>query len=75
MVQFDRRLVPSLLATVLIYLSVIKYLGEGPFWTRAAKLTAQNCKTTWWATLFFVSNFVRFENQVTLQFGQILIDF
>ncbi|KAJ3657228.1 hypothetical protein Zmor_016244 [Zophobas morio] len=52
------RLGPALLATVLINLSFVKYLIDGPFAFNTLRVLHTNCQNSFWYTVFFVSNFV-----------------
>ncbi|XP_044267470.1 nose resistant to fluoxetine protein 6-like [Tribolium madens] len=57
------RLVPALLATLLIYTNLYKYVSEGPLWPLIVKKLQVPCEYTWWATLFFFSNYLNFNNK------------
>jgi peptidoglycan/LPS O-acetylase OafA/YrhL len=59
------RLVPALAATILIYVSVVKYVTEGPVWHAVLKQFLTNCENTWWTTLLFVNNFVKYDDRVS----------
>ncbi|XP_015835187.1 nose resistant to fluoxetine protein 6 isoform X2 [Tribolium castaneum] len=57
------RLVPALVATLLIYTSLYKYVSEGPLWPLIVKKLQVPCQYTWWATLLFFNNYLDFNNQ------------
>ncbi|XP_019761705.1 nose resistant to fluoxetine protein 6 isoform X2 [Dendroctonus ponderosae] len=57
------RLWPTLLATILLYTHILKYLGDGPIWPLIAHKTALTCRYSGWATAMFVTNFVKFQHQ------------
>jgi hypothetical protein len=58
------RLTPALLATILLYLSVIKHVLEGPIWLLMMKKPVGNCISRWWTTVLLVSNFLPLRQQV-----------
>lgn len=68
------RLVPGLLAMILINMSVLKYLGDGPLWPLIHAKIAGSCYHTWWATLLFFSNFAKLSNQCVEQAWYLSID-
>ncbi|XP_050313524.1 nose resistant to fluoxetine protein 6-like isoform X2 [Anthonomus grandis grandis] len=57
------RLWPGLIATVLFYTCVMKYLTDGPMWTIFTYKLCLSCKFTGWATALFMSNFMKFHYQ------------
>ncbi|KAH0820849.1 hypothetical protein GEV33_001942 [Tenebrio molitor] len=57
------RLSPSLFATILLNISVLKHLASGPLWPEFALEFSGNCQENWWATLLFVNNFLVDEKQ------------
>jgi peptidoglycan/LPS O-acetylase OafA/YrhL len=59
------RLVPALVASILISVSVVKYVTEGPVWHSVLKKYLTNCKETWWTTLLFVNNFIKYDDVVS----------
>jgi peptidoglycan/LPS O-acetylase OafA/YrhL len=65
------RLVPALAATILISISVVKYVTEGPIWHAVLKQHLTNCKETWWSTLLFVNNFIKYDDMVSGTWGTV----
>ncbi|XP_068907026.1 nose resistant to fluoxetine protein 6-like [Tenebrio molitor] len=68
------RLTPALLATMLLYLSVIKHVLEGPIWLLMMKKIVGNCSSRWWATVLLVSNFLPFRQQCIEQSWYLSVD-
>lgn len=52
------RLTPALGASVLVTISVLRYCGDGPIWSKMYTLTARNCEKYWWSTILHVQNYV-----------------
>jgi peptidoglycan/LPS O-acetylase OafA/YrhL len=65
------RLVPALVATILIYVSVVKYVTQGPIWHSVLKQYLAHCKNTWWTTLLFVNNFIKYDDMVSGTWGTV----
>ncbi|KAJ3630434.1 hypothetical protein MTP99_011629 [Tenebrio molitor] len=68
------RLVPALAATILISISVVKYVTEGPIWHAVLKQHLTNCKETWWSTLLFVNNFIKYDDMCIHQSWYLSVD-
>ncbi|CAH1370108.1 unnamed protein product, partial [Tenebrio molitor] len=68
------RLIPALVATILISVSVVKYVTEGPVWHSVLKKYLTNCKETWWTTLLFVNNFVKYDDVCIQQTWYLSVD-
>ncbi|CAH0560082.1 unnamed protein product [Brassicogethes aeneus] len=68
------RLGPGLLATILFYISVLKLLSDGPIWPIVMKKITFSCQNTWWATLFFATNFVDMNYQCVEQSWYLAVD-
>lgn len=69
-IALTSRLSPSLFATILLNISVVKHLASGPLWSEFALEFSGNCLENWWATLLFVNNFLVDEDQVRKWFVQ-----
>ncbi|XP_050074483.1 nose resistant to fluoxetine protein 6-like [Anopheles maculipalpis] len=52
------RLTPALAALVLFSATLMKYIGSGPFWDGAMRLTEDSCQKYWWSSLLYVQNYV-----------------
>lgn len=66
------RLTPALAFTMLIYIALTPYAGEGPLWNRYQRTLGfpntepeNTCSKYWWTVLVYISNFypTHFENQ------------
>ncbi|KAJ3630435.1 hypothetical protein MTP99_011629 [Tenebrio molitor] len=68
------RLVPALVATILIYVSVVKYVTQGPIWHSVLKQYLAHCKNTWWTTLLFVNNFIKYDDMCIQQTWYLSVD-
>ncbi|KAJ8922594.1 hypothetical protein NQ315_007624 [Exocentrus adspersus] len=68
------RLIPALLAGVLFNITVFKNLGDGPGWPLIAGKVSLCCYKTWWATLFFISNFLPLHHQCIEQSWYLSVD-
>lgn len=57
------RLTPALTAAVLLYLSLFRHFGSGPF---GQALSPQGmCENSWWSILLYVQNYVSPLNPVS----------
>ncbi|KAF7284740.1 hypothetical protein GWI33_021610 [Rhynchophorus ferrugineus] len=52
------RLSPALLATILFYVSIIKYITDGPLWSMIVLRSSHFCRYTGWLTLTFTNNWM-----------------
>ncbi|XP_044254647.1 nose resistant to fluoxetine protein 6-like [Tribolium madens] len=68
------RLTPALFVVVLLYLSVLKYICEGPFWPLMLNYFVDNCHKTWWMTLLFVSNYLNIGAQCVTHSWYLAVD-
>jgi len=50
------RIWPSYMLTVGIAI-ILPLIGSGPLWLQAVENTAERCRESWWANMFFVNNF------------------
>ncbi|XP_055844711.1 nose resistant to fluoxetine protein 6-like isoform X2 [Episyrphus balteatus] len=67
------RLTPPLAVVILFYLTINKYIGDGPY--REDSITRHfQCKETWWSTLLYVQNYVSSKNMCVLQSWYLAID-
>ncbi|CAG9768851.1 unnamed protein product [Ceutorhynchus assimilis] len=57
------RLWPALIPMILLYISVLKYLNDGPLWTLLTYRMSESCKYTGWASALFFTNFINFHFQ------------
>lgn len=63
--KFFNRLSPALIATILLYMSVLKYTTQGPFWPLVIYKAASVCRYSGWITALFATNLVKFRHQVS----------
>ena len=61
--SFSYRLTPVYMLVLLVYTTLVKYLGSGPMWTQEA-LALDNCAKSWWTNLLYINNFVKVEESV-----------
>lgn len=54
------RVIPSLMASILFILTMMKYLGTGPIWSYVISGRMNPCWTNWWKTLLFIQNYTEF---------------
>lgn len=69
------RIVPPLIALILITVYVVPLLGSGPLWGVAVTRVSSVCKQHWWRNLLFIQNWFGFENMCLLHTHHIGTDF
>lgn len=52
------RLTPLMAASVLLSMSLMRFIGNGPVWPLAMDYLRQSCKRYWWSTLLYVQNYL-----------------
>lgn len=52
------RLTPLLAVVILIVVSWLKFLGQGPNWNRYLDVHREACLENWWKTLLYIQNYV-----------------
>lgn len=52
------RLTPSLAVAVLFSMSLLRFFGNGPFWTALLQFYTGHCHRYWWSTLSYSQNLV-----------------
>lgn len=58
------RLTPALAALLLLYVSLLRYIGSGPMWDADAQVAF--CNKWWWTTLLYVQNYVNVREIVSI---------
>lgn len=58
------RLTPLLGISILLLMSLVKFLGNGPIWRNSIEMEIDTCQRSWWATLFYLNNYVRTDDMV-----------
>lgn len=59
--SYAYRLTPSLMVMMLIYVSLIKYMGSGPLWETYWPV---KCDELWWKHMLYINNYFEVENTV-----------
>lgn len=54
-----RRLTPPFAAMVLLQVTILPYMGNGPMWSSLADPAAEICRKNWWSGLLYVQNYVQ----------------
>lgn len=49
---------PLLGVTILVSMSVLRFMGSGPLWPITIEYIGGNCKQYWWSTLIYIQNYV-----------------
>ena len=60
------RLTPSIAMLILVHMSLVKYIGSGPFWKAAYLSFEKACGKNWWVTLLYFQNYFRKDDVVSL---------
>lgn len=61
------RITPLLAVTILVTMSLFRFIGSGPFWPYLIWFLVGHCEEHWWSTLLHIQNYenkagtVRFE--------------
>lgn len=66
------RLTPALGALMLLTVSLLPYLGDGPNWILVESYLSKTCKDHWWETLLYVQNYVNPDAIVCLLINYLL---
>ncbi|XP_065211069.1 O-acyltransferase like protein-like [Planococcus citri] len=53
------RMIPTFALMALYAIYMIPYVGDGPLWNYRSMTEVNNCRESWWTTVFFISNFVK----------------
>lgn len=61
------RTTPLLAASILISVSLLRFLGNGPFWPIVVDFNGGHCTRYWWSTLLHVQNYVNSKKIVRIQ--------
>lgn len=56
---------PLLAVSILVSMSILKFMGNGPFWPIMLDFNTGHCKRYWWSTLIYVQNYVNPKNIVS----------
>ncbi|KAI5642782.1 acyltransferase family domain-containing protein [Phthorimaea operculella] len=68
------RMFPLLATVVLLQASIFFWIADGPDWNTVA-FDTENCRTYWWATLFYLNNFINIGDRCILHSWYLAIDF
>ncbi|XP_044749794.1 uncharacterized protein LOC123310390 [Coccinella septempunctata] len=68
------RLTPPLLATILTYIAVLKFLTDGPIWLAFSTKMAFNCLVYGWMNILYVNNFLSLKDQCISQSWYLSVD-
>ncbi|XP_021369748.1 nose resistant to fluoxetine protein 6-like [Mizuhopecten yessoensis] len=56
------RLTPMYVVVLLIFATLLPYLGSGPLWPNVLQ-TSEDCKQSWWTNLLYINNIVKVDSQ------------
>lgn len=56
------RLTPMYGMILLIYATLLKYIGHGPLWPNVVE-TSENCRESWWTNILYINNLVKVDKQ------------
>lgn len=59
------RLTPLMGATILLSMSLMRFLGNGPVWPLSMDYLRQSCQKYWWSGILYIQNYVNPENYVS----------
>ncbi|XP_017782126.1 PREDICTED: uncharacterized protein LOC108566646 [Nicrophorus vespilloides] len=68
------RLTPALAALLLIHVTLLKHMGNGPFWPRSYPYMIQFCNEYWWSVLLYVQNYVNSDRECIGQSWYLSVD-
>ncbi|XP_066139073.1 nose resistant to fluoxetine protein 6-like [Euwallacea fornicatus] len=68
------RLWPGLIAIILLKLSILKYMNDGPFWPVIMNKASLPCRFTGWITAIFATNMIKFQHQCFEESWYLAID-
>lgn len=73
------RLTPLFAMTFLVTMTLLRFMGDGPFWPIFIGLLSSSCGKYWWSALLYVQNYVNPTEIVSemfeLTFDHFQIDF
>lgn len=52
------RMTPMLAIYMLVSMTLIRFMGNGPIWPISLVFLSDNCKRYWWSTLLHIQNYV-----------------
>ncbi|XP_076316376.1 nose resistant to fluoxetine protein 6-like [Tachypleus tridentatus] len=67
------RLTPPLML-VISFMFLLPLISSGPFWTKFVEPQIQNCRDTWWANMFYFTNFIGSEKQCITPYWYLAAD-
>lgn len=68
------RLTPLMGASVLLSMSLMRFMGSGPVWPLSMDYLRQSCKRYWWSTLLYVQNYVNPSDQCLMHTWYLNVD-
>ncbi|GJQ86256.1 hypothetical protein Trydic_g8955 [Trypoxylus dichotomus] len=68
------KVMPTLVLVVLLYASLLAYLGNGPFWPIIYNLFQKDCENNWWSTITFMANYIHPTNHCLTQGWYLSVD-
>lgn len=67
------RLTPLFAATVLLSMTLLRFLGSGPMWPILLQFFSGHCHKYWWSTLSYIGNYVNPDQLVRIVYYFIYI--
>lgn len=67
------RLTPLLGVSILFSMSLMRFLGSGPFWPTMLHFFHGECERYWWSSLLYIQNFVNQNEIVRILFNLMTI--
>lgn len=61
------RMTPLLAATILVSVSLLRFLGNGPFWPILVDFNGGHCMHYWHSTMLYIQNYVNPDKIVSVQ--------
>lgn len=55
----------------MVQMSIIKYMGSGPFWKHQYDSWTQPCEDYWWSALLYIQNYYNNNHMVGVMIGSL----
>lgn len=65
---FCYRLTPSYAIVIMLYITVLYRLGDGPLWNSKVGLERDRCIESWWTNLLYINNYVNTNSLVIIAY-------
>lgn len=64
--DFIFRIFPVYCSLIVVYIFILPYLNDGPYWKIIVYKEVERCQKNWWTNVLFINNYINTDEQVNI---------